>query len=88
MLFIKSPIIAIIISAIIFGYYHIPIFGWTKLKAFLAFLGGLFFGTLFVTTKSLFVVWITHGFGDLGLIHESIGCYIVWTKIRYQELFK
>jgi len=40
---IGNPIPLIILSALIFGAYHIPMFKWSKEKAFIAFLGGLLF---------------------------------------------
>lgn len=82
----NSPIVTVLLSAFIFGYYHIPMFKWSYQRAFLAFLGGLLFGTAYFLTKSIYVVWIAHGIGGLALIHESLIGYFVWTKIRYKEI--
>jgi membrane protease YdiL (CAAX protease family) len=84
--FIHSPIISVFLTSAIFGYYHIPLFGWSKQQAFIAFIAGLCFGTIYFLTNSFIIVWFVHGFADLGFIHESIGGYIVWTKIRKKEL--
>ena len=74
------------LTSLIFGYYHIPVFGWSIKRAFIAFLGGLYFGIALYLTKSLLVVRMMHGFGGLGLIHELIGGYIIWGKLRKKEL--
>jgi membrane protease YdiL (CAAX protease family) len=82
----NQPLFSVMVTALIFGFYHVPLFGWDRTQAVLATIAGFCFGCVYLFTGSFIITWFVHGFADLGFIHESIGGYIVWTKIRYREL--
>ncbi|OGU61548.1 MAG: hypothetical protein A2X64_02365 [Ignavibacteria bacterium GWF2_33_9] len=56
---------SLILSAILFSSIHSINYNFSMLAAFNTFLGGIFFGTLFLKTKSLWMPIFTHYFWNL-----------------------
>lgn len=81
-----SPLIAILLVTFVFAYYHKWMSSWNWFQVSLAALAGLAFAIIFYFTNSLLVVWIVHGFVDLGYINECLVGYFIFTKIRQKEL--
>lgn len=83
-----NSFLPLLVTALIFGFYHMPLFKWKIWQALVAVLAGLIFGYAYQVTNSLIVVWFMHGFTDLGFTSETFGGYLLWGIIKRKELEK
>ncbi|MFQ5891125.1 MAG: CPBP family intramembrane glutamic endopeptidase [Gemmatimonadota bacterium] len=75
--FLRSPVLGLLAASLVFGFYHIPMFGWSIADTLMPALGGLVFGFAFLRTRSIVAPWFLHGLADLALLNDTIGTYLL-----------
>jgi membrane protease YdiL (CAAX protease family) len=74
---VRIPALGVVGASVVFGLYHIPMFGWSLGDAVMPMVGGLIFGFAFLQTRSIVTAWFLHGLADLALLNDTIGTYLL-----------
>jgi membrane protease YdiL (CAAX protease family) len=74
---LRSRTVGLVLASVVFGLYHIPMFGWSVGDTVMPAVGGLVFGLAFLRTQSIVTAWFLHGFADLALLNDTVGTYLL-----------
>lgn len=74
---VRNRVVGLLAASLIFGLYHIPMFGWSLPSALISSAGGVVFGFAFLRRRSIVTAWFLHGLADLALLKETLGTYLL-----------